>query len=61
MLLVHVLQVKYVQGLRFFHLWEVVQIFERESIFFGKISSGGPDLSKNSFREELILGGPFLP
>ena len=25
----------------FFHLWEVVQIFQRESIFCSKISSGG--------------------
>ena len=25
----------------FFHLWEVVQIFQRESIFRSKISSGG--------------------
>ena len=28
-------------GSMFFHLWEVVQIFQRESIYCSKISSGG--------------------
>ena len=37
---------------RFFRLCEVVQIFQRESIFCSKISSGGPYLSKNLFRGE---------
>ena len=45
-------------GSTFFYLWEVVQIFQRESIFCSKISSGGSYLS---FRGEPILGGPFLP
>ena len=48
-------------GSTFFHLWEVVQIFQRESIFCSKISSGG-----SLFIEKLVpggtnLGGPFLP
>ena len=34
------------------HLWEVVQIFQRESIFCSKISSGGPYLTK-----KLVPGG----
>ena len=46
-LLVKILQVKYVPGSTLFHVWEVVQIFQRESIFCSKISSGGPYLSKN--------------
>ena len=36
----------------FFHLWEVVQIFQRESIFCSKISSGG-----SIFIEKLVPGG----
>ena len=36
----------------FFHLWEVVQIFQRESIFCNKISSGG-----SLFIEKLVPGG----
>ena len=45
-----------------FYLWEVVQIFQRESIFHSKISSGG-----SLFIKELYcsggtnFGGPFLP
>ena len=31
--LVQILQVKYVPGSTLFHFWEVVQIFQRESIF----------------------------
>ena len=38
--LVQILQVKYVPGSTLFHLWEVVQIFQREPIFCTKISSG---------------------
>ena len=50
---VQVLQVKYVQGLAmFFHLWEVVQIFQRESIICSKLSSGG-----SLFIEKLVPGG----
>ena len=45
----------------FFHLWEVVQIFQRESIYCSKISSRG-----SLFIEKLVpgganFGGPFLP
>ena len=43
---------KYIQSVCFFHLWEVVQIFQGESIFckirgvfiYQKISSGGTNL-----------------
>ena len=44
----------------FFHLCEVVQIFQRESIFCNNISSGG-SLLISSGRGEPILGGSFLP
>ena len=36
----------------FFHLWEVVQIFQRESIFCSKVSSRG-----SLFIEKLVPGG----
>ena len=36
----------------FFHLWEVVQIFQTESIFCSKISSGG-----SLYIEKLVPGG----
>ena len=34
-------------GSTFFYLWEMVQIFQRKSIFCSKMCSGGPYLSKN--------------
>ena len=53
MLLVQVLQVHEIcSRSTFFHLWEVVQIFQRESIFCNKISSGG-----SLFIEKLVPGG----
>ena len=58
--LVQILQVKYAQRSTLFHLWEVVQIFQRESIFCSKTSSGGLFIKKISLRGEPILGGPFL-
>ena len=53
--LVQILQVKYVPGSTLFHLWEVVQIFQRESIFCRKISSGG-----SLFIKKLVPGGTNL-
>ena len=52
---VQILQVKYVPGSTLFHLWEVVQIFQRESIFCRKISSGG-----SLFIKKLVPGGTNL-
>ena len=49
--LVQILQVKYVPGSILFHLWEAVQIFQRESIFCGKITSGV------SIYRQISLGG----
>ena len=43
---------EYVPGSTLFHLWAVVQIFQRESIFCSKISSGG-----SLFIEKLVPGG----
>ena len=50
--LVQILQVKYVPGSTLFHLWEVVQIFQSESIFCRKISSG-----VSLFIKKLVPGG----
>ena len=52
---VQILQVKYVPGSTLFHLWEVVQIFQRESIFCRKIGSGG-----SLFIKKLVPGGTNL-
>ena len=46
---------KYVPGSTLFHLWEVVQIFQRESIVCRKISSGG-----SLFIKKLVPGGTNL-
>ena len=46
-------------GSTLFHLWGMVQIFQRESIFCSKISFGG-----SLFIKKLVPGGtkgPFLP
>ena len=48
-------------GSTFFHLWEMVQIFQRESIFCSKVSSGGSLFIEILVRGKPILGGPFLP
>ena len=42
-----------------FHLWEVVQIFQRKSIFHSKISSGGSLFIKRIVPGEPILGVHF--
>ena len=52
MLLVQVLQVKYVQGLRSFICGRWSKFFQRESIFCDKISSG-----ESLFIEKLVPGG----
>ena len=46
-------------GSTFFDLWEVVQIFQKESIFCSKISSGGSLFI--SFGGNQFWGSPFLP
>ena len=54
---------KICSGSTFFHLWKVVQIFQRESRFCSKISSGGVLIHQKicSGGEPILGGGLFLP
>ena len=58
--LVQISQVEYVPGCALFYLWEVVQIFQREFIFYSKRSSGG-SLFKKLVRGNQFQGCHFLP
>ena len=60
MSLVQISQVEHVPGSTLFHLWEVVQIFQRESIFYSKRSSGGSLFIEKLVPGEPILGVPFF-